>query len=41
MTKRKTHAKTGQLVVERNFLANASVQVLGTRGKKWWARSMS
>ncbi len=25
----------GQLVVERDFLANASVQLLGTRGKKW------
>ena len=25
----------GQLVVERDFLADASVQLLGTRGKKW------
>jgi transposase len=31
----KLHAKIGQLVVERNFLANASVQLLGMRGKKW------
>ena len=31
----KLHAKIGQLVVERDFLANASVQLLGTRGKKW------
>ena len=31
----KLHSKIGQLVVERNFLANASVQLLGTRGKKW------
>jgi len=29
------HAKIGQLVVERDFLANASVQLLGKRGKKW------
>ncbi len=29
------HSKIGQLVVERDFLANASVQLLGTRGKKW------
>ena len=25
----------GQLVVERDFLADASHQLLGTRGKKW------
>jgi transposase len=31
----KLHSKIGQLVVERDFLANASVQPLGTRGKKW------
>ena len=31
----KLHSKIGQLVVERNFLADASVQLLGTRGKKW------
>ena len=29
------HSKIGQLVVERDFLAAASVQLLGTRGKKW------
>ncbi len=29
------HSKIGQLVVERDFLANASVQLLGTRDKKW------
>ena len=29
------HAKIGQLVVERDFLASASVQLLGKRGKKW------
>ena len=29
------HSKIGQLVVERDFLANASVQLLRTRGKKW------
>ena len=29
----KLHSKIGQLVVERDFLANASVQLLGTRGK--------
>lgn len=29
------HSKIGQLVVERDFLANASHQLLGTRGKKW------
>ncbi len=31
----KLHSKIGQLVVERDFLTNASVQLLGTRGKKW------
>ncbi len=31
----KLHSKIGQLVVERDFLANASVRLLGTRGKKW------
>jgi len=31
----KLHSKIGQLVVERDFLANASVQLLGTRGRKW------
>ena len=31
----KLHSKIGQLVVERDFLANASQQLLGTRGKKW------
>ncbi len=31
----KLHSKIGQLVVERDFLVNASVQLLGTRGKKW------
>ncbi len=31
----KLHSKIGQLVVERDFLANASVQLLGTRGKRW------
>jgi transposase len=29
----KLHSKIGQLVVERDFLANASVQPLGTGGK--------
>jgi transposase len=29
----KLHSKIGQLVVERDFLDNASVQLLGTRGK--------
>jgi len=33
----KLHSKIGQLVVERNFLADASQQLLGTRGKKWLA----
>ena len=32
---KKLHSKIGQLVVERDFLADASVQLLGTRGKKW------
>ena len=31
----KLHSKIGQLVVERDFLAKASVQLLGKRGKKW------
>ena len=31
----KLHSKVGPLVVERDFLANASHQLLGTRGKKW------
>ncbi len=31
----KLHSKIGQLVVERDFLADASVQLLGKRGKKW------
>ena len=31
----KLHSKIGQLVVKRDFLADASVQLLGTRGKKW------
>ena len=31
----KLHSKIGQLVIERDFLADASVQLLGTRGKKW------
>ena len=31
----KLHSKIGQLVVERDFFASASVQLLGTRGKKW------
>ena len=29
------HSKIGQLVVERDFLSQASRQLLGTRGKKW------
>jgi len=29
----KLHSKIGQLVVERDFLADASHQLLGTRGK--------
>jgi transposase len=31
----KLHSKIGRLVVERDFLADASHQLLGTRGKKW------
>ena len=31
----KQHSKIGQLVVERDFLVDASRQLLGTRGKKW------
>ena len=31
----KLHSKIGQLVVEQDFLASASHQLLGTRGKKW------
>ena len=31
----KLHSKIGQLVVERDFLAEAPHQLLGTRGKKW------
>lgn len=31
----KLHSTIGQLVVERDFLADASHQLLGTRGKKW------
>jgi transposase len=31
----KLHSKIGQLVVEWDFLANASHQLFGTRGKKW------
>jgi hypothetical protein len=31
----KLHSKIGQLAVERDFLADASHQLLGTRGKKW------
>ena len=31
----KLHSKIGQLLVEWDFLANASRQLLGTRGKKW------
>ena len=34
----KLHSKIAQLVVEGNFLADASRQFLGTRGKKWSAR---
>lgn len=30
----KLHSKIGQLVVERDFLAEASHRLLGTRGKK-------
>jgi len=31
----KLHSKIGQLVVERDFLAGASQQLLGMRDKKW------
>lgn len=31
----KLHSKIGQLVVERDFLEQASHQLLGKRGKKW------
>ena len=31
----KLHSKIGQLVVEQDFLAEASHQLLGTRSKKW------
>jgi len=31
----KLDSKIGQLVVERDFLAETSHQRLGTRGKKW------
>lgn len=31
----KLHSKIGQLVVERDFLAQASHQLLGKRGSKW------
>jgi transposase len=31
----KLHSKIDQLVVEWDFLADASHQLLGTRGKKW------
>lgn len=31
----KLHSKIGQLVVERDFLVDASQQLLGMRGKKW------
>ena len=31
----KLHSKIGQLVMERDFLSDASHQLLGTRGKKW------
>ena len=31
----KLHSKIGRLVVERDFLADASHQLRGTRGKKW------
>ncbi|HEV8035405.1 transposase [Yoonia sp.] len=37
----KLHSKIGQIVVERDFLANASHQLLGTRGKKWCVRITS
>jgi len=31
----KLHSRIGQLVVGRDFWADASFQLLGTRGKKW------
>ena len=31
----KLHSKIGQLVVEQDFLAEASHQLLGTRSNKW------
>ena len=31
----KLHSKIGQLVMEWDFLADASHRLLGTRGKKW------
>jgi len=31
----KLHSTIGQLAVERDFLADAVHQLLGTRGKKW------
>ena len=31
----KLHSKIGQLVMARDFLVDASHQLLGTRGKKW------
>lgn len=31
----KLHSKIDQLLVERGFFADASVQLFGTRGKKW------
>lgn len=31
----KLHSKIGQLLVERDFLADASHRLLGARGKKW------
>ncbi len=31
----KLHSKIGQLVVERDFLAQASHRLLGKRGKQW------
>lgn len=31
----KLHSKIGQLLVERDFLADASHQLLGKRGAKW------
>jgi len=31
----KLHSKIGRLVAERDFWADASRQLVGTRGKKW------